>query len=342
MDKKDRILILNVDRDDDIGQKAKIAGPIIGKENVIKAAVGLGLADPEDSDTNAIFQTARVYEELKKDHLVEVAVLTGHKNVGMASDKEVTRQLNEVLDNFTADYAVLVTDGAEDEHVLPIIQSKLPILSVSRVVVKQSEKLESTYYKVKDFIDESLDNPKFSRIVFGLPALALILYALFGIEGWRLIVGVVGAYLFVKGFKLEKYFRGVFEELSSSLTRRRFAFFSYVVAASLAVLASFRGYTIYLEWVDIGLIEAVSAFISSSIYFYFASFAAAWIGRNIGAKKRTVRKVSSVIIFGFAVSLVVNNAALLLIEPEITMLNFFISIVIGFAMLFVALLLEWK
>lgn len=341
MQNKDRILVLCVDRDNDIGEKANISGPIIGKENVIKAAVGLGLADPEDSDANAIFQTARVFEELKKEHPVEVAILTGHKRVGMDSDKEVTKQLDEVLSNFKADYVVLVTDGAEDEHVLPIIQSKVPILSVNRVVVKQSEKLESTYYKVKDFIDDSLENPKLSRILFGLPSMALILYALFGIDGWRLIVGVVGAYLFVKGFKLEKYFTSVFNELGSSFTRRRFAFFSYVVCIALGILATFRGYTVFLEWYDIGIVESIAAYVSASVYFYFAALAAAWIGRNISLKHRSAKKISSVVIFGFAVSLVVYNASMLIIQ-EVIMFNFFFSIVFGFALLFVALLLEWK
>ena len=33
-------------------------------------------------------------------------------------------------------------------------------------------------HKIKDFLKESLDNPKVARLVFGLPAIALLLYAL--------------------------------------------------------------------------------------------------------------------------------------------------------------------
>lgn len=339
---KDSILVLSVDRDNDIGEKTRFRGPIRGREDVQKCAVELGLSDPEDSDFNALFQTIRVYEEIKKEHMAEIAVFTGHRDVGLKSDREIAKQLDSVLANFKADYIILVTDGSEDDHIIPVLQSRVPILSVKRVVVKQSEQLESTYFKIKDFIDESLENPKFARLIFGLPALALLLYALFGLEGWRAIVGVVGIYLFIKGFKLEKYITGSYEELSTSLTRRRFSFFMYIVAIAIGILAIFRGYDLSLPWFDTGILEGITAFISSSVYFFFIAGTVAWIGRNIGVSHMNLKKVSSVIIFGFAISLVVYNAAELILKPELTIFNFVVSILLGFALLFIALFIEWK
>ena len=339
---KDRILVLSVDRDDDIGQKTSLKGPIIGKENVLKAAMQLGLADPEDSDFNALFQAVRVYEDLKKQHDAQVAVVTGHKNVGIQSDKIVSDQLDAMLKKSPADYVVLVTDGTEDEQITPIIQSRVPILSVRRVIVKQSEQLESTYFKIKDFISETLDTPKFSRLVFGLPAIVLILYALFGAEGWRVILGIFGIYLFIKGFKLEKYFVSVADELGSALTRRRFAFFMYIVAAAFAVFATYRGYEVMQGWANMGFFEMASSFVSASVYFYFIALSVAWIGRNVGAKKRRARNVGAVVIFGLAVSIVINSAAQLILDPSVSIMTFMASIVIGFALLFMALLVEWK
>ena len=191
---KDKILVVCVDRDNDLGEKTSVKGPLIGKESVMKGASSLALADPSDSDANSMFQAVKVLGDMDKQYQAEVAVLTGDKDVGVKSDRKITRQLDRVLDRFKADYVVMVTDGAQDENIMPIIQSKVPILSVSRVIVKQAEQLESSYYKLKDFIEETLENPKFARLIFGLPAIALILYALFGMEGWRAIVGVVGAY----------------------------------------------------------------------------------------------------------------------------------------------------
>jgi len=47
-----KTLILNVDRDDDFGRKAKVKSPIVGRRDNIDAANKLGQVDPEDSDLN--------------------------------------------------------------------------------------------------------------------------------------------------------------------------------------------------------------------------------------------------------------------------------------------------
>ena len=186
----------------------------MGKEHVIDAATKLGLKDPGDTDFNSMIEAVRVYEELRKQYDSEVSVLTGDREVGIKSDKKISEQLDKVLKHFRANFVVLVSDGSEDEQVIPIIQSVIPILSVKRVVVKQSEQLESTYYKVKDFIKESLENPKMSRLVFGLPAIALLLISIFGAEGWRAIMGILGAYLVIKGFRLGSYLTGAADEVA--------------------------------------------------------------------------------------------------------------------------------
>ncbi len=341
MSLKEKILVISVDRDDDLGKKANVKGPVTGRKDVTEAAAKLALADPSDSDSNAMFQAVKVLNEMKKQYQAEVAVLTGDRNVGIVSDSEITKQLDRVLRHFRADYVVLVTDGAEDENIIPIIQSKVPILSVSRVIVKQSEQLESTYFKIKDFVEDTLENPKFSRLIFGLPAIALILYALFGIEGWRAIVGIFGAYLLIKGFKLEGYFHNAYNEFTTSFTRGRFAFFMYIIAIVFAVLATYRGYEIIADWIGIGMFETVSAYTSASIYFYFLAGVCAWIGRGINREKNK-RKFLAMPIFGFAVSLVIYNAAELILSPEVQAMNFIYAIIMGFALLFTALLIEWK
>jgi Predicted membrane protein len=45
-------LVICIDRDNDLGEKAKLETPIVGREANVQAAVALGIADPEDSDTN--------------------------------------------------------------------------------------------------------------------------------------------------------------------------------------------------------------------------------------------------------------------------------------------------
>jgi putative membrane protein len=339
---KDRILVITVDRDDDIGHKTALNGPLVGRESLLKAAMELGLSDPGDSDTNALFQAVRVYDGIRKKYKSEVAALTGNRSVGLPSDKEISEQLEKVLSKFKADFAILVTDGSEDEHVLPIIQSRLPILSVDRVVVKQAQQLESGYYKLKDFIEETMENPKYSRLIFGIPAIAILIYSVFGMDGWRVILAVLGIYLFIKGFRLDHYVVAGFEELSTSFTRRRFAFFSYIVSIMVAILATVRGYDAAVSWFHIGLFETASAFVASSIFYYYLSGAISWVGKSITTDDRSGKSIVSVTIFGFAIALVIYNAAQLIIKPDLSLFNFIFSIVFGFALIFAAILLEWK
>jgi len=339
---KDKILVLTVDRDDDIGHKTTFNGPIIGREQVLKATMELGLSDPEDSDTNALFQTIRVYDEMKKQYKTEIAAITGNRSVGLASDKEVTVQFDKVLSKFKADYVILVTDGSEDDHVIPIIQSKVPILSVDRVIVKQSPQLESGYYKLKDFIEETMENPKYSRLIFGIPAIIILIYSVFGMDGWRVILGVLGIYLFVKGFKLNDYVSAGYDELSTSFTRRRFAFFSYIVSIVVTILATVRGYDSAVSWFNIGIFETASAFVASSVFYYYIAGAVSWIGKSITTDEKSGKSILAVTIFGFAISLVIYNAAQLIIKPDISLFNFIFSVVFGFVLIFAAILLEWK
>jgi putative membrane protein len=58
----ERTLVLCVDRDDDLGSKAGIQTPLIGREQNINAAVSLALKDPEEPDANAIFEAVRIYD----------------------------------------------------------------------------------------------------------------------------------------------------------------------------------------------------------------------------------------------------------------------------------------
>ena len=69
-----KTLILNVDRDDDLGRKAKVKSPIIGVKDNIDAANKLGQADPEDSDVNSIFSAISAYNSFisKKKRMLKL------------------------------------------------------------------------------------------------------------------------------------------------------------------------------------------------------------------------------------------------------------------------------
>ncbi|MEM4354446.1 MAG: DUF373 family protein, partial [Candidatus Caldarchaeum sp.] len=116
-----RLLVITVDRDDDLGQKTGIKGPVVGREENVNAAVKLALADPEDPDANAVFYAVKLYDELVKNgnEEVEVATLTGSPKEGLEADIKVFNQLREVLEKFPAQRCIFVSDGATDAIVTP-------------------------------------------------------------------------------------------------------------------------------------------------------------------------------------------------------------------------------
>lgn len=119
-------LVLVVDIDDDIGRKAGLNTPILGREENIKALIKLGLADPGDSDVNAILGGVKIYDELKasgKD--VEIATISG--DVDVESEKcalRIKEQIDFLLYLYNPDFIYLVSDGKEDEMILKYLESK--------------------------------------------------------------------------------------------------------------------------------------------------------------------------------------------------------------------------
>ena len=142
--------MLCIDRDNDLGRKAGIEGSVVGREANIQAALKLGMADPEDSDINTIFGGIKIFDELLSEGTnAEIASIAGDVKVGLTSDSRLADQLEMLLQRLQPMSVVVVSDGAEDEAILPIIQSRVKVNGVRRIVVKQNPNLESTYYLIK-------------------------------------------------------------------------------------------------------------------------------------------------------------------------------------------------
>ncbi|HME19306.1 MAG TPA: DUF373 family protein, partial [Nitrososphaerales archaeon] len=134
-----RYLVLCVDRDDDMGEKTHLETPIVGREAAVAAATRLALADPEEADANAVFCTVKKFDELVRQGLdCEVAVVCGESGGGFGADRKVGMEVGMVLERTKATGIVLVSDGGDDEQVIPVLQGLKPIVSVHRVTVKHS------------------------------------------------------------------------------------------------------------------------------------------------------------------------------------------------------------
>lgn len=209
-----KVLVLSVDRDNDFGRKAGVASPIIGRENNVNAAVALGTKDPEDSDSNAVLAAVSAYDELvAMGRDAEVATICGDLNVGIYSDSLLTKQLEGVIAATGAGSAVLVTDGSEDENILPIIQSRLKIDSIKKITIKQTQNIQDAFYMLKRLLDDEKIQRKFV-IPLSIVLTALGIAALFGqiALGFGAVLIILAAYLLEKSIHVSERMKVVARE----------------------------------------------------------------------------------------------------------------------------------
>ena len=260
--KLERILILCVDRDDDIGVKAGINTPVLGRKENVNAAASLALRDPEEADANAMFEAVRIYDNLKKSaksqEEYEVATIAGSDLRGVEADRQLVSELTEVLKKFQATDVILVTDGYTDEMVLPLIESRVPVTSVRRIVIQHSKSIEQTAAIFSRYMKVLVENPRYSRMLLGLPGILLFVLGVLAIFGQltyavQALVLIVGAFLIVRGFGLDKTTRNVIKwlkEYSPPPFTVQIANFSAIAGILLIVVGGYLGGTAVADVVN--------------------------------------------------------------------------------------------
>ncbi|HYA83330.1 MAG TPA: DUF373 family protein [Candidatus Bathyarchaeia archaeon] len=205
-----RILVLCVDRDDDIGSKGGIETPVVGRDPCINAGVRLAIEDPEDPDANAIFGAVKTYEELvAKGYTSQVAVVAGKYNRGIEADEKISLEVRNILGEYMADAAVLVSDGEDDETIVPVIQGMVPVISIQRIIIKHSRSVEYSYAVLGRYIKMLAYDPRYSKFFLGVPGALLVatsLASFFGLtkEALALVFSILGAAFIIRAFDIDK------------------------------------------------------------------------------------------------------------------------------------------
>jgi putative membrane protein len=205
-----RILVLCIDRDDDIGSKGGIETPIVGRDHCINAGTRLAIEDPEDSDANAIFGAIKTYEELiAKGYNSEVALVAGKFNRGIEADEKISFEIQNILSRYKADAAVLVSDGEDDETVIPIVQAMIPLISIQRIIIKHSRSVEYSYAVLGRYIKMLVYDPRYSKFFLGVPGALLVasgLATVFGLtrEAIALALSILGGAFIIRAFDIDK------------------------------------------------------------------------------------------------------------------------------------------
>ncbi len=208
--KTSRLLVICVDRDDDIGKKAGVSTPVIGRNSCIEAAQRLALEDPEDADSNSIFAAVKTYEDLvSKGYQAEVIVVAGTENKGVQADEKIVLQVRSVMEKFAASGAVIVSDGEDDESVIPIIQNVLPIVSVRRVVMRVSRSVEYSYAVLGRYLRAIVFDTRYSKFFLGVPGILLVIggiASIFGVtkEISAILLSILGGAFLIRAFDVDR------------------------------------------------------------------------------------------------------------------------------------------
>lgn len=333
MAEQKRVLVMCIDRDDDLGRKTTIQGPVIGRENTLKAATALALKDPAETDANTMFATVKKYDELKTHYTdVEIVALTGHGKIGFRADKKINEQLDFVFEKFPADSIVLVTDGMEDDQVIPILQGRAKIISKETVIIKQAKAVESTYYTIK----EVLKDPDIARIVFGIPGLVLLLYVALGSFSLQIISFVLGAYLLLKGFGIEERILRTFRYITKTVSLHRISFPFYIGGLIIVLFGIITTYNAYMSSTASDLILQIAGSLQSIYTFVIVGALTMILGRCIDVinikKAYRLRKYFMMAVSAIMVWLIFDSATLVILRQAD--LNWFLfTIAISFAVL---------
>jgi len=338
-----KTLVLCIDRDNDLGRKTHTHGPVMGIENNIKAAENLALSDPTDSDVNAIFSAVKVAMDMH----YEVATITGDKDAGIIADRMLCDQVDFLISEIKPDDVVLVTDGAEDEQIIPIIESRIKISSVKRVIVKQSKELEGAYFTLTNFLDELLKEPANSRLMVGLPGIILLLFAI-GIltdqllSALALMLGITGIYLIIKGFGVEERFFAMISEFLKSLSPERISFLTYLTSVMILFIGLWNGWHAYITVASEELFVNISAFIKASADLVLLAAAFALGGRMIDEyiEKNYLSIRRNLIILALVIlikEIVVSGANFISPEEDAEVINMAISVIL-YILLFVVVI----
>jgi putative membrane protein len=205
-----KLLVICIDRDNDVGEKAGILTPVIGRDACIEAAQRLALEDPEDADSNSIFAAIKTYEDLiSKGYKVEVITVAGVKDRGVQADEKILAETKKVLEVFPANGAVIVSDGEDDESVIPVIQNALPVVSVQRVVMKVSRSVEYSYAVFGKYLKMIAYDSKYSKFFLGVPGILLLIGGVATVFGYTaeifaVLVSILGGAFLIRAFDIDR------------------------------------------------------------------------------------------------------------------------------------------
>ncbi|MEM1518271.1 MAG: DUF373 family protein [Nitrososphaerota archaeon] len=251
----ERLLLLVIDEDDDLGHKAGVKSPVITRAENYDAALRLIMADPEDADANAMFAAISLYDELLKNmaNEVEIATITGRKGGGLESDIKIGREIDAVLSRFPADRCIVITDGPLSQSILSIVTSRIRVDSVKTIVVKQSQSVEQTWLLLGRYLKMAILDVEYAKYFLGIPGIFLfiigILYS-FNLLNLPIILSILGLIFLIRGFGIDT--------AVLSFSKRLYGFTEKPLVSQIRVFTSVAAIILIISSLSFGVGEVVS------------------------------------------------------------------------------------
>ncbi len=287
--KTSRLLIICIDRDNDVGEKANIATPVVGRDACIEAGQRLALEDPEDADSNSIFSAIKTYEDLiSKGYQAQVITVAGLKARDVHADEKIALEIRSVLEKFSANGAVIVSDGEDDESVIPLVQNILPVISVQRVVMKVSRTVEYSYAVFGKYLKMIAYDSKYSKFFLGVPGILLLIGGIAAIGGYTteifaVLVSILGGAFLIRAFDIDKAWSSWTKPTPSGFIRM-FTLIAGVILVLASILAGVVAVDVSLVDPEAQLLNIVSnkilvgQFISGAIPILWVGIASIFAG----------------------------------------------------------------
>ncbi|WP_267163011.1 DUF373 family protein [Halovenus salina] len=229
-------LVLCIYREDDLDAES----PVVGSEAVEDLVTTVGVEDPEDSRVNCLLEGLRVTRDLDDETIL--AVLSGEGDT-VTFNRSIAAQVDELVATYSPETAVVVVDSAEDERLVPIIESRIAVDAIDRVVVRQARDIESTYYLLKQFLaDEELRKTVLVPVGLTLLAFPALLAVSDSITvSLGAITTVVALFLLYKGLNIDSLLAAFSTNVRDALYAGKVSLVTYVVAGGLALVGLFVG-----------------------------------------------------------------------------------------------------
>ncbi len=217
--------------------------PVVGRDAVEDLVTTVGVDDPEDSRVNCLLEALRVARDIEADGEEAIVAVVSGSGEMVGADRQIAAQLDDIVAGYDPDSAVVVVDSAEDERIVPIIESRLQVDAVDRVVVRQARDIESTYYLLKQFLaDEELRTTVLVPLGAALLAFPVLVFlANSPTIALGTIAAAVGVFLLYKGLGIDSYLAAMPGAIQEALYAGQVSLVTYVVAGGLALVGFFAG-----------------------------------------------------------------------------------------------------